>query len=665
MAQLSVTMTADEADLFAKLTALVSKTAESEAAFKKVTDSSSVAANATKAAAEEAEALARATAKAAKEQDNFANGGKRLAEQLLKSNETLEESYQRQQTQIKAAYDAGKIGASEYEKSLSVLQLKHEQAKEAQEKAAQEAVESLRKVKEAQEKAALESSEAYRKSQKEIENGITLVDRLRVANTSLEDKYKQMAIEVTKAHQAGKISTEQHNTAMGQLKNEYDELSKSQEETIGQKFQESALSAIAKWASIGAAVKLVTDAITFQNEQIQKGIELIKKQDDPFKNLTTVSADRLELTERIMQSERLQTVEGMDAARAANMVFAMDSEGIIGKNKSIQENDAAVALFGQLNRFTDPETMVKVAGQMEKSFGMGIEESINLTLKSAESSKMNPTAMADQLAMASAGAAQFSGANQRDVAIETAAIVSGLTGVHGNRAGDIAKSAMMKLAKEFPNATPMEAARMANEMDIESRNNTFGEDQQLSIFLSEIARGEERYSGLIGDARSAADRSGTDQSEIARNLDVASENIYSNQLRRTNAAKAREEIATKKQAMIGLKNQERQAEAIESVSRGNGVFGGILPQSIENSLIQSVRAGADFFGTPLAGSDRISEELQREGALRSQVLDVRQGRNVDGSLPGADPEAERRHQELLETLKQQNAPPPTRPGDDR
>jgi hypothetical protein len=649
MSQLSVTMSADEADLFAKLTSMIAKVAESEAAFKKAGETSNAAAAASKAAAEQAEAVARATAQAAKEQDAFAAGGKRLADQLLRSNETLEESYERQKTQIKAAHEAGKIGAKEHESALSVLQARHEQAKEAEEKAARE------------------STEAHKRNQREIESGINLVDRLRVANTSLEDKYKQMAVEVTKAHQAGKITAEQHDRAIDQLKQEYDGLTKNQD-TMGRKFEESALSMIAGWGSIAMAVKIATDAITFQNEQIQKGIDLVKKQDDPFKNLTTVSADRLELTERIMQSENLQTNEGMDAARAANMVFALDSEGIIGKNKTIRENDAAVALFGNLNRFTNPETMVQVAGQMEKSFGMGVEESINLTLKAAETSKMTPSEMANQLAMASAGAAQFTGADQRNVAIETAAIVSGLTGVHGNRAGDIAKSAMMKLAGAFPDATPMEAARMANEMDAESRSKMFGEDQQLTIFLSDIARGGDRYGGLIGDVRSAADRSGTAQSEITKNLAISDANPYSAQLRMANAAAAREEIAAKRKAMVGLNNQATQAQALEDIANGGGFTGNWLPDSIESMLVRTVRAGADFFGAPLQGGDRIESEVEREKTLRSQVGGTRLGLDqsmIPQGLPGSDPEAERRHQETLRALTLQNQPTPTRPGDDR
>jgi hypothetical protein len=674
MSQLSVSMTADEADLFAKLTTMIAKVAEGEAAFKKAGETSNAAAAASKAAAEQAEAVARAQAQLAKEHEAFANGGRRLAEQLLKSNETLEESYERQKTQIKAAHEAGKIGAKEHENALAVLQNKHEQAQEAQIKAAKEQAEAIQKVREAQEraalaqeKAALESSDSYRKNQKEIENGIALVDRLRVANTSLEDKYKQMAIEVTKAHQAGKITAEQHDQAIDQLKREYDGLNKNQE-TMGQKLESSFLSMVAGWGSVAVAVKLVTDAITFQNDQIQKGVDLVNKQDDPFKNLTTVSADRLELTERIMQSERLQTTEGMDAARAANMVFAMDSEGIIGKNKTIQENDAAVALFGNLNRFTNPETMVKVAGQMEKSFGMGVEESINMTLKAAETSKMTPSEMANQLALASAGASQFTGADQRDVAVETAAIVSGLTGVHGNRAGDIAKSAMMKLATAFPDATPMEAAKLANQMDAEARREMFGEDQQLTIFLSDIARGEERYAGLVGDVESATNLSGTAQSEIAKNLAVSDANPYSAQLRMTNAAKAREELAAKRKAMVGLNNQAAQADAMADIADGGGFTGNWLPDSVEGMLVRTARATADFFATPLQGSDRIETDIEREKTLRSQVGGARLGLDpsmTPQGLPGSDPEAERRHQETLRALMLQNQPTPTRPGDDR
>jgi hypothetical protein len=655
MSQLSVTMTADEADLFAKLTQLIAKTAESEAAFKKAEQASTATAAATKAAAEQTEAVARATAQAAKEQDAFAAAGKRLADQLMKSNETLEESYERQQNQLKAAFDSGRLGAADYEKALGNLKSRHDEMKTAQERAA------------------LEATEGYRMVKREAEAGVSTVDRLRVANTSLEDKYKQLAVEVTRAHEAGKITADEHATAIQQLDKEYEEQRRSQEETMGEAFTSKTANMVAGWLSIAAVVKAVTDAIAHQNTEIQKGIDLAKKQEDPFKNLTTISADRLELTERIMQAESLQTQEGMDAAKAANLVFALDSAGIISKENTVRQNDQAVDFFGKMNRFADPEAMVNVASQLGASFGMEVPEAVNLTLKAAETSKMNPKEIATMIAMASAGSGQFSQANQRDVAIETAAIVSGLTVNQGNRAGDLAKSAMLKLAQQYPDATPFEAAARANMLSPEDRESTFGNDQSLTIFLSEMERFGDRYSGLIEQSRAAADATGTEDAEFDKKLALSRENIYSEQLRLSANAKAKDEITAKRtKSMVGLQNQATATMAREQVARGQGPLP-LLPDFAQNWGISAMETAANLIGFPLQGADRIESDRERESVLRSQVYDAARGADpgisVSG-LPGATADEERRHNQMLDELRSLNqkaTPPPlvTRPGDDR
>jgi len=112
MAGLTVTMTADEADLFAKLTALTNKTGESGRAFEK--------------ASEQSKAAAQAAREASQEQAKSARAGKALADQLIRAHESLEDQYKRERKTLDAGMKAGKVSAEDYAKSVGLLDKKFE-----------------------------------------------------------------------------------------------------------------------------------------------------------------------------------------------------------------------------------------------------------------------------------------------------------------------------------------------------------------------------------------------------------------------------------------------------------------------------------------------------------------------------------------------------------
>lgn len=735
-AQLSVNMTADEADLFAKLTTLIAKTAESEAAFKKVTETSAQAAQATKEAAAQAEAVARATANAAKEQDNFAAAGKRLSDQLIRANETLSESYERQQSQLKAAFDAGRLGATEYEKSLSLLKTRNDEMQTAQARAALESSEAHKaarkeaeagiklaeqmirasetvedaysrqaaqlkaafdagrlgaadyekalgllksrteEVQTAQARAALESTESYQKLRKEQEAGVSTVERLRNSTISLEDKYKQLAAEVTKAHQAGRITSEEHAAALKQLDAEYRDLSQSQAEVMGDSFEQKAVNMVAQWGSVAAAVKVLNDELRIKNDLINSGIQQLKAGERGLKDLVTVSGGNpVLLAEMQMQVEGLQTQEGMDPDSAARVVMGLMSAGLIGADKAQAENDQAVKFFGRLNRFTDPNALVGAAEQMDKAFGLPYQQAVDLTLQASTTSSFTAAELAKQLATASAGSSNFTGADPRQTAIETAAIVSAFSGKHKEGTGTLANSAMIKLAQNFPDLTPIEAAERALSMPEDERKAMLGNDQSMFLFLGDIEAKADEIESLVNDLTAATDRSGTGQATSSVFARAADGNISLRGLRELSAAKQREAVSTANFAGIGIKNEIAATDMRTSLNRGHKAIP-FLSRGLQEMALNVVHTGANLFDLPLRGGDSLQQARERDSRFRSDAMSIRAGMDPElrqtGDVPGftRDENAQylrdvqERQLRELERIGNQ-APPVTRPGDDR
>ncbi len=120
MADLKVTMTEESAQLFAAVAKLVSKTKESRNEFGK---SGKAATEATKKAAA-----------AAREQAKAANDGKRLAGQLRKAQESVEQSYKRQLGLLQQAHAQGKITAGELKQGQKDLAAEMKKTQDQQNK---------------------------------------------------------------------------------------------------------------------------------------------------------------------------------------------------------------------------------------------------------------------------------------------------------------------------------------------------------------------------------------------------------------------------------------------------------------------------------------------------------------------------------------------------
>lgn len=730
-AQLSVNMTADEADLFAKLTTLIAKTAESEAAFKRVTDSSGQAAQATKEAAAQAEAVARATANAAKEQDNFAAAGKRLSDQLIRANETLSESYERQQSQLKAAFDAGRLGATEYEKSLSLLKTRSDEMQAAQERAALETSEahkaarkeaeagikladqlirasetvedaysrqaaqlkaafdagrlgaaeyekSLAKLKEStdqlkatQARASLEATEGWQKANREAESGVAIIDRLKVANTSLIDKYRQMAREVTQAHLAGKVSAEEHRQAMDRLKAEYAEQAKGQNNVLGDGLGGMVTGAVKKWATVATAVAAVNTFIRQQNDEIERGTRLLEAREKGAQDLASVSATPQEAVERNMQVEELATKFGVNTEKAAATVFALDSANLIQDTIPTAENFATVRKFGRFAAIADPEQLAKVAGLVNKTTGLPPDQAANMVAAASEATRINQADIARELDAAMGGAIMFSEVQDRSaLATQTAAITAKLGQTQG-APGTLVRSAFMKLVNQGRDLLPLEALERAARMDDAELKETFGDEQSIKIMVQSYRDSREEFESMAEMTARAVAETGTPQDYMMAKInafEIANPNLVA--LREQRQAEAARNYSAQGAGSVAKANKAAFDQAVAEMRTDGTPL--VFRAPIEAAM-GATAYFADIFNIQLKGSKQSEFAVSQEQALRDQVTAAMMAPPGAQPLAGATPDANQQQNATLEVLNQirdgirQPVMPPlvTRPGDDR
>jgi hypothetical protein len=676
MSQLSVSMTADEADLFAKLTTMIAKVGEGEAAFKKAGETSNAAAAASKAAAEQAEALARSTAKVAKENEAFASSGKRLADQLLKSNETLEESYRRQETQIKAAYDSGKIGATEYEKSLLILKNKHEEQQAAAIKGAKEQQEAVAKAareqQEATQRMALESSRSYQIIQRESQEGVNIAERLRRSNETLEQQYRQMGLAVTLAHRSGKLSAEEHEKAIRELREEYRKKAAETEKAVGPTFQSMAMGAIGKWGSIAGAISIATEFIRIQNEEIQKGTDALKARENATKDLATVSDSPLEMTERQMQAKELSTKFGIPVEKAINTVFALDSMGLIGTDKTTAENFALSNQFGRYGQVSDPEQLAKIAGSLNQSTGLTPAQGANLAAVASQETKVTIDQLAKEMETAMAGAIMFSQADKEDLATQTAALTSYAAKTQAN-AGTLVKGAFMKLAPTGRDKSPLQALAETALMDDTAIKEKYGESEPLQVMVQLYRNNFAEFERIAAAGENAVRNTGTADDHLeskVRFFETTNPGMVAvNEARKAEAAR---NYAAEKPGSVAQANKaEYDAQVARLNSSGMSDF--IRVPMIATA--GAISTFADTFGIQLRGGE--SAGLMRSGndLMEEQITAAREGRPIPGGrIHGLSDSEQAKHDAVLKEFREMNAgikamqaspAPVTRPGDDR
>jgi hypothetical protein len=470
MAELSVRMTGDEAELVSKLLTVIQKNREVKTEMEQ-----------TQVASAEA---AKAVREAARQQAALANEGRRIAEGLQKQNESLAESYDRQAKVLHAAHTEGKIDAEQLKKALGQLETQFENQASANRQAAREA------------------SEVWQTQQREAREGIAIVQRLERSSESLESKYAKLKQSVKAAWADGRISSMQYAESLRSLDAEYDKIVADQNKVVASNndaFGENATAKIAQmatgWVSVQSAVRFATEAVRQYNEERDKGKSETESLKDARRRLFQVSDDDFGQLEQ--RADNAAQMFGVDRALARNVLFAARSEGF--------EDDYEKIIA--MTPVIDPQASGTVAGQVRKLFtseNLDAGEAVAGVLRGAKSSRLDFEGLTRALPqVGEGGRAQGAGFDESIAAVSVLASVFKT----GETTGDRLKAFLSKLSlnEETKGLGLIGGYDALQNMSQEDRKKFLGESQELNAVysaLNEFAPAIREQTKEIADARS-------------------------------------------------------------------------------------------------------------------------------------------------------------------
>jgi hypothetical protein len=366
-----------------------------------------------------AEAAADKSIKAAQAESNERKIQIRMADALVKQNETLTQAYDRQKASLDAALSAGKISSEQYKQTLDSLQKKvHE--------------------------GSVEFQQASREKQEQVklENAI-LADQLKVAENivrktqSVTDKFNEQKAALEAAHTAGKLTFDEYQKGLAHITDEAAkangeliDFSAATEEGVGQKSLGKITEFAAKFATIAAAVGVVKKALEFYNAEKEKAMGSSNSLADvrvQMRQQSDGDLNQMEARSEELTKFGLTRVEGKQLVADAKAGGFYGQEDLVAKMKAVIPLQESTVLSGTFREYFKDEAM-------------GIEQSFNAALRGAAIHAAGIKEMIPQLATAATG--RIAGGESSDVI----ASVAEMSKVIGFSAGEQMRNLGVALA---------------------------------------------------------------------------------------------------------------------------------------------------------------------------------------------------------------------------
>lgn len=627
MSELSIKITGEEADLISRLVNVVRHVKQSDEAFA--------------ASASTSEKAASAAREAARQQATLANEGKRIADNLRKQNENLTDSYERQSKALHLAHEKNRIDADQLKTALAQLEKQHEEQAEANRRAA------------------VEASEAWQTQQREVREGIAVIDRLTAKNKTVEQQHIELKAKIKAAWEAGKISSRQYADGLLQVDAELDAIKHGQQE-VGEKndvaFGEGALKKVtaiaASYLSVQTAINLATRALEAHNEERNKGRSETERLQDSRRRLFQISSSGEDFNQLEARADAAAGKFGVDRGLARQVLFTARSEGF--------ENEYEQVL--KLSPVIDPQSAGTVAGQVRELFkkeNVDVTGAIAAVLEGARSSRVDFEGITRALPqVGEGGRAQGAGID------ESIAGVSVLASVFksGETTGDRLKAFLSALS--LNDATKgkgliggFEALQSLPEED---RKKFLGSSQELNAVYSALK-------DTIGDVKTRRDEVREARlSSDPKFLKAFEENGRLTGFQKAEAAKVQQQIA-EENAFSANKSKNTEliaAEKARSINAGETGTGRFISGSVESAL--------DFLGADV-GKARASAAMEAARLFSNPLGGGKlPGENFAADLlsgkfePGEDPQMAEQNKLIKEFSAKLDKPPLiTRPGEDK
>lgn len=381
------------------------------------------------------------------------------------------------------------------------------------------------------------------------------------------------------------------------------------------KMQMATMQYVTGLATIGTAV----EAIRLSWEQVRKeqqaGLEALQKTQGTDRRLLQISGSAEEFSRLRGQADALSAQFGVDRNVVRDVIFSAVSENF---------RDAVPAIIAA-NQVVDPTAAAGVAGQVPALFkgAIGALESVNLTLKAAEASRLDFSQIAKSLPQAAEG-----GGIAKATAEETLAVLSVLASEFksGETAADRMKifATRAGLSDQFKGQGIVGPLEQLMGMGEEDRRKFLGDSQELNaayVKMSEnIALIKQRIEEMTEERKEFASGGGL----LADKVGIAGGDARFAALRQL----AREEQALERsQAGInGVEGAMGSAAAVRTERRmmSDATF---ITRFIESWI------GAGQFGARAAAATGFSTEVSSEVGLRTgQITSAAATLGVDAFL---------------------------------
>jgi hypothetical protein len=343
----------------------------------------------------------------------------RLADSLVKSNETLTQAYDRQKAALDTALAAGNITAEQHKQTLEALS----------EKVTENSAEFVQASQEKQEAAKLE--------QAVLNDHLKVAGKIVNATKSVTDRYNEQKAALDAALAAGKITFHEHVKGLKHIQSEADEAAKdlgkiddATENGVGQKSIARIAAFAAKFATIAGAVEIVRKALAFYNDEKEKAIGSSDSLVEVRRSLAQVSKGDFDQLEA--RSEDL-TQFGIDRVQARQLVFDARSQGFEGEEDVVAQADVVMGV----------QQATAFAGEFRKFFGdekLTIEQALNTAMSAAAESQKNIAGILPQIRTAAQG--RLAGGESSDIAATVAVLVDKF----GDSTGDRVRGLGIELA---------------------------------------------------------------------------------------------------------------------------------------------------------------------------------------------------------------------------
>jgi hypothetical protein len=601
MSELAIKMTSDDQQVSAAVQRLDQGVKQVEKSF----DSAAVASQ------RSADAAVRATTA----QSKLAAEGKRIADSLLRQNEDLSESWERQKNAINEAHRDGKLSADQHQRALELLEKKISDTAAANRAKARAATEAA----EAEKRAALESTEAYQLQQREIKEGIGLTQRMEDKAKSLTTRYVEFKTQVRSAWQAGKISAEQYKSTIEALNREFHEVRKTQDTAAGPSALAQVKQMAAGYISWSTAAAGVRSAIREVQAEMAKGRSSTETLKEARQNLLQVSQG--DFTELEKRADLAAVKYGTSRTEARQVLFSARSEGF--------EKDYEAVM--RMSPLIPAMSAARVAGQTNQLFGgkFTAEQIIGGVFKGAADSRLDFAPMAEQIPVASEGAA-IAGAS----AEETIASLSVLASKFNN-AGDRIKALASKIGIDdrTKGRGLLGGIKAIQQMSEAERRDFLGDDQEKNAAYLRFIETMPQIEALAGGISQEMARAGTADSMISQRLAEAERNPTQRAFRTAERLKVFNEITAEGKYSQSQSNIEA-LKAVNNIRYETGQQSGIGTWAT-NRVIDLASMGPG--GLQKDAGQKLEAELAKQTALMEQQLQATRQQQNPNQVPVTRP----------------------------